>query len=148
VKDVLDELTRLGLLTRSEVPPDCTITSRMSAGRITTKRITSATTSKRPYVLSRLRAKGVAWASHPAKAPVAHGNVTTARAVHLGPPEDAPWATPFIKEHAVELNRTSSPAEAAARQRYDGRWGMAGTRLRVALVEHRSAWMAGAKTGP
>jgi hypothetical protein len=143
VKAVLDELTRLDLLVRSDVPAGVryNLTDEGRQYYYEGDHLGN-NVEEWPYLcFSRLHARNVAWASRPAKAPGPYGVVTARVRFTWEPAEDAPWVTPFIKEHAVELNPTSSPAEAAARRRYDGRWKLTELDFAFPLVEHRSAWM-------
>jgi len=142
VKAVLDELTRLGLLTRTEIPGALRYNLTREGVRYYYERDDLGNNVEFwPYLcFSRLRAKDVAWASRPSKSGTAYGDVTARIRFTWEPAVDAPWATPFVRAHAVEMNPTSSPAEATVRRPFDGEWRVTRIDFSFPLVEHPSAW--------
>jgi hypothetical protein len=140
---MLDELTRTGMLTRRDIPAAVRYTLTREGARYYYERDVLGNNSEAwPYLcFSRLRARNVVWTSRPS----AHGggryaDVTARVRFSWEPSEDAPWVTPFVKAHAVELNPTKSPAEATALRLYDGRWGLRNVDFAFPLVENPGAW--------
>jgi hypothetical protein len=145
IKAVLDELTRVGLLVRSEIPetPGSVRYNLTDDGRryyYDNNHYGNNVEGWSYLCFSRLHATRVAWSSLPSKARKRNGGVTARIRFTWKPSEDAAWATPFIKAHAVELNPTSSPAEATVHQRFDGIWRLSEFDFAFPLVEDRSAW--------
>jgi hypothetical protein len=143
VKSLLDELARLGMLTRHEIPAAVRYNLTREGALYYYERSDLGNNSEQwPYLcFSRLHARDVAWTSRPS----AHGggryaDVTARVRFSWEPSEDAPWATPFVKAHAVELSPTKSPAEATALRFYDGRWGLRNVDFAFPLVENPGAW--------
>ncbi len=145
IKAVLDELTRLGLLVRNAIPeiPNGVRYNLTDDGKryyYDNNHFGNNVEGWSYICFSRLHAKHVAWSSRPSKARGPYGPVTARIRFTWEPSENAPWATPFVKAHAVELNPTSSPAEAAVGQRFDGSWRLTEFDFAFPLVEDRSAW--------
>ncbi len=143
VEAVLDELTRLGLLVRHELPGEIRYNLTEQGERYYYERNDLGNNVESwPYLCySRLRAGNVAWAGRPSTVAEAGGNDLTARIrFSWEPTADAPWASPFIKAHAVELNPTSSPAAATVRRYPDGEWAISRIDFSFPLVEDRLAW--------
>jgi hypothetical protein len=90
---------------------------------------------------NRLRVKDVTWAPRATNGKYA-GDVTARVRFTWETTPDAAWVTPFLKAHAVELNPTSSPAEATAHRYRDGEWALSELDFTFPLVEHPSAWTA------
>jgi hypothetical protein len=140
---VLDELTRLGLLARDELPGQLRYHLTREGERYYYEdNHLGNNVEAWPYLcFSRLHARDVAWASRPSKGGKAYRNDVTARIrITWEPAVNAPWATPFVKADAVELNPTSSPAVATVRRHSDGTWGVAQFDFAFPLVENPSAW--------
>ena len=139
VKAVLDEFARLGLLARHELPDGFRYNLTREGERYYYERNTLGTNVEYWSYLcfSRLHAKTVAWVSRPSKG--RDTEVTARIRFTWAPGADAPWATPFLKEHAVELNPTASPAVATAYRRYDDEWGLK-LDFTFPLVKKPSAW--------
>ena len=143
VKALLDELARLGMLTRRDIPGAVRYNLTREGAQYFYERTELGNNEEQwPYLcFSRLHARNVVWTSRPSRHGRGRGADVTARVrFSWEPSEDAPWATRFVKEHAVELNPTKSPAEATALRLYDGRWGLMKVDFAFPLVENPSAW--------
>lgn len=143
IETVLDELTRLGLVAREALPGHLRYhLTREGEPYFYEDNRLGNNVEAWPYLcFSRLHARDVAWASRPSKGGKAYGNAVTARIrITWDPAVDAPWATPFVKAHAVLLNPTSSPAAATVHRRSDGTWGVARFDFAFPLVENPAAW--------
>jgi hypothetical protein len=146
VKAVLDELARLRLLKRSERPGEFRYNLTHEGERYYYERNNLGNNVEAWSYLcfSRLHARDVAWASRPSKGRGPYRHDVTARIRFTWEPQvDAPWATPFVKAHAVELNPTSSPAEATVFRRPDRRWGLSELDFSFPRLEDPSAWTTG-----
>jgi len=140
VKAVLDEFARLGLLVRNELPGGFRYNLTREGEQYYYERSNLGDNVEYWSYLcfSRLHARKVAWASRPSKG--AHNEVTARIRFTWESVVDTRWATPFIKAHAIELNPTSSPAEATAYRRFDGKWRLGQLDFAFPLVENPSAW--------
>ncbi len=147
VKGVLEELTRLGLLTRTALPGGFRYNLTREGQRYYYERNGLGNNVEWWSYLcfSRLHATDVAWASRPSKGKGTHGDVTARIRFSWDPTPAASWATPFLKAHAVELNPTSSPADATARRTYDGKWKLTHLDFSFPIVAHPAAWTAGGR---
>lgn len=145
VKAVLDEFTRLGLLVRHEIPGAFRYNLTPEGQRYYYERNNLGNNVEYWSYLcfSRLHARDVAWASRRSRTRGTSGDDVTARIRFTWEPAaDAPWVTPFVKAHAVELNPTSSPAEATARRYASGDWGLMNVDFSFPLVEDPAAWVS------
>jgi hypothetical protein len=142
VKSVLDELTGLGLLERHELPGAFRYTVTHEGQQYFYERNRLGNNAEGwPYLCySRLHVKELTWASRPSKGADARGVLTARIRFTWEPKGEAPWATPFVKAHAVELNPTSNPAEATVRRYPNGKWRLTELDFAFPLVEHPSAW--------
>lgn len=147
VKGILDELTRLGLMVRRDLPDGFRYNLTREGEQYYYERDNLGDNNEAwPYLcFSRLHAKNVAWASRPSKSAGKNGVVTARVRFTWEPAAAADWVTPFLRAHAVELNPTSSPAVATAYRRYDGTWRLAELDFAFPLVENRSAWVSAAE---
>jgi hypothetical protein len=143
VKAVLDELTRLGLLVRHDLPGIFRYNLTHEGERYYYDRnhLGNNVEGWSYLCFSRLHAKDVAWSSRPTKGGEAYRNDVIARIRFTWEPtRDAPWATRFLKAHAVILNPTSSPAQAMALAYPNGRWALAELDFSFGLIADPSAW--------
>jgi hypothetical protein len=143
VKSVLDELARIGLLERRPLPDGMHYTLTHEGRRYVYERNDLGNNVEAwPFLcFSHLHTTSIAWSGPPVRD--ADGWSDSRRVRFSWTSKlDAPWVTPFLKAHAVELPPVSNPAQAEAR-RYAGRpWRLARMNFEFGLVEHRSAWTA------
>ena len=145
VENVLDELARVGLLERKALPDGVHYTLTDAGWDSYYERNDLGNNVEEwPFVcFSHLHTTRIAWSGPPAQE---KGQYYVSRRVRFSwtSQVDAPWLTPFLKAHAVELPPVSNPADVEAR-RYvsSARWQLNGLDFEFGLVEHRSAWMAG-----
>ena len=143
VKGVLDEFARVGLLERRTLPDGMHYTLTSEGRRYLYERNELGNNVEAwPFLcFSHLHATSIAWSGPAVRDADGWSDSRHVRfswTSHV----DAPWITPFLKAHAVELPPVSNPADATAR-RYNGRpWRLARMNFEFGLVEHRSAWTA------
>jgi hypothetical protein len=133
------------MVTRHEIPDAVRYNLTREGARYYYERSELGNNSEQwPYLcFSRLHARDVVWTSRPSTHGTGRDADVTARVrFSWEPSENAPWVTPFVKAHAVELNPTKSPAEATALRFYDGRWGLTKVDFSFPLVEDPAAWMS------
>ncbi len=143
VKSILDELARIGLVERWTLPDGMHYTLTHEGARYLYERNDLGNNVEGwPFLcFSHLRTTRIAWSGPSVRDA---GGWSLSRRVRFSWTSqlDAPWVTPFLKAHAVELPPVSNPAQAEARQ-YVGRpWRLARVNFEFGLVEHRSAWTA------
>lgn len=146
VKSVLDEFARLGLLARHELPDAFryNLTHEGEQYYYERNHLGNNVEAWSYLCFSRLRARDVAWASRPRKRA---GYARATVRFKWEPAVVAPWVTPFLKAHAVELNPTESPARVTALRYANGRWTLAELDFAFALVENPAAWAAAGRGG-
>jgi hypothetical protein len=140
VKSVLDELARLGLLELRTLSDGIHYTLTHDGWRYYYERNDLGNNVERwPYLcFSRLHTTQIAWSGPPVQEA---GRYVSRRVRFTWTSRlDAPWLTPLLRAHAVELAPVSNPAEAEARRYVGEPWHVAGVDFELGLVEHRSAW--------
>ncbi len=143
VKSVLDELARIGLVERRTLPDGMHYTLTHEGTHYLYERNDLGNNVEGwPFLcFSHLRTTSIAW-SGPSIRDADGWSVSRRVRYSWTSQPDAPWVTPFLKAHAVELPPVSNPAQAEAR-RYVGRqWQLARLNFEFGLVEQRSAWTA------
>lgn len=143
VKSVLDEVARVGLVERRTLPDGLHYTLTPEGRRYLYERNDLGNNVEGwPFLcFSRLHATGIAWSGPAVRDPDGWSDSRRVR-FNWTSQADAPWITPYLRAHAVELPPVSNPAQAEAR-RYAGRpWRLARLNFEFGLVEHRSAWTA------
>ena len=145
VKSVLDELARVGLVDRRTLPDGMHYTLTPDGRRYLYERNDLGNNVEGwPFLcFSHMRITGIAW-SGPAVRDADGWSDSRGVRFHWTSQVDAPWVTPFLKAHAVALPPVSNPARAAARRYFGRPWRLARVNFEFGVVEHRSAWMAGA----
>jgi hypothetical protein len=145
IKSLLDELTRLGLLERRDALGEFRYNLTRDGERYYYERNEFGNNVEAwPYLcFSHLHATNVAWTSPAAKGRGTYRHDVTARIRFTWERADeAAWATPVVKAHAVELNPTSTPAEATVQRRPDGTWRLVELDFSFPRVEDPAAWNA------
>jgi len=147
VKSALDELARVGLVERRTLPDGMHYTLTHDGLRYLYERNDLGNNVEDwPFLcFSHLRTTSIAWSGPSVREAWSESRrlrfTWTSRV-------DAPWATPFLKDHAVVLPPVSNVAYAKARRYYiGGQWPLDGLNFEFGLIEHPSAWMARRQTG-
>jgi hypothetical protein len=143
VKSVLDELARVGLVERRALPDGMHYTLTHEGRRYVYERNDLGNNVEVwPFLcFSHLHTTSIAW-SGPAVRDADGWSDSRRVRFSWTSKLDAPWVTPFLRAHAIELPPIGNPAKAEAR-RYAGRpWRLARMNFEFGLIEHRSAWTA------
>ena len=143
VKSVLDEFARIGLVERRTLPDGTHYTLTNEGRRSLYERNDLGNNVEGwPFLcFSHLHATSVAWSGPSVRDADGWSDLRRVRFSWTSQ-IDAPWVTPFLKAHAVELPPIANPAQAEARRYVGGPWRLARLNFEFGLVENRSAWMA------
>jgi hypothetical protein len=141
VKSVLDELARVGLVERRTLPDGMHYTLTPDGRRYLYERNDLGNNVEDwPFLcFSHLRTTSIAWSGPSVRDPDGWSDSRRVRFTWASQ-LDAPWVTPLLKAHAVELPPVSNPAQAEARRYVGQPWRLVHVTFEFGLVEHRSAW--------
>lgn len=143
VKRVLDELTRLDLLARTDGRSKVryTVTPRGSQYFYDGNDLGN-NVERWPYMcFSRLAIMSIGWAPSRNSVPPATNEQSREVRFTWTRASLAPWATPLLMAHAVELGPTRSPAEATVRREPNGGWTLDRVQWNFPVVQDRAAWV-------
>lgn len=124
VKAVLDQLVDAGLLSRTDDPRGLRYNVTKYGQRFYYDEFdVSGNSEDWPYVCySKLHVTGVRWDARYPDTPGPARSVTKHILVAWRAQDTAPWASPFLRAHSVELAPTTEPASAIVRHYVDGEW--------------------------